>query len=52
MSPNTFKNFKMKVKTIPEYARHKGVTVQTVYNWIKENKVKTTRILGKKVIVV
>jgi predicted site-specific integrase-resolvase len=40
----------IKVKTIPEYARHKSVTVQTVYQWIKEGKLKTRKVLGKQVI--
>ena len=42
---------KIKAKTIPEYAVLKGVSVQTVYTWIKEDKVKTKIILGKKVII-
>lgn len=42
---------KIKVKTIPEYAKYQGVTIQTVYNWIKDGKVKTKIILGKKVIL-
>jgi len=42
----------MKLKTIPEYARERGVTVQTVYNWIKDGKLKTKTILGKKLIVI
>lgn len=46
------KNFKMiKAKTIPEYAKMKGVSVQTIYQWIKDGKVSTKKILGKKVIV-
>lgn len=32
---------------ITEYARQKGKTIQTIYNWIKEKKVKTRYILGK-----
>jgi predicted transcriptional regulator len=36
--------------TIPEYARKMGITVQTVYNHIKEGKVKTITIVGKKLI--
>lgn len=36
--------------TIPEYARHKSVSVQTVYQWVKDGKVKTRKILGKTLI--
>ena len=28
-----------------DYADYKGVTLATVYNWIKENKVETRKIL-------
>lgn len=41
----------IKAKTIPDYASMKGVSVQTVYQWIKDGKVKTKKILGKKVII-
>ena len=41
---------KTKAMTIPEYARKMGITVQTVYNHIKEGKVKTITIVGKKLI--
>lgn len=41
----------IKAKTIPEYAKMKGVSIQTVYTWIKEDKVKTKKILGKTVII-
>lgn len=42
----------MKLKTIPEYAKSKGVTIQTVYNHIKNGTLKTKTILGKKLIVI
>ncbi len=41
----------MKLKTIPEYARERGITVQTVYNQIKDGRLKTKIILGKKLII-
>ena len=31
--------------SISDYADYKGVTLATVYNWIKENKVETRKIL-------
>lgn len=36
--------------TIPEYAKIMGVTVQTVYNWLKEGKVSKVKFLGKEFI--
>ena len=35
---------------VKEYARHKGKTVQTVYNWMKEGKVKTRKLMDKVLI--
>jgi hypothetical protein len=32
---------------IKDYAKSKGVTIQTIYNWIKEKKVKERRLMGK-----
>jgi hypothetical protein len=32
---------------IKDYAKVKGVTIQTVYNWIKEKNVKHRKIMGK-----
>lgn len=32
------------------YAELKGVTLQTVYNWINDNKVKTTKLMGKTLV--
>lgn len=31
--------------SIPDYANYKGVSLATVYNWIKENKVITKKML-------
>lgn len=42
----------MKLKTIPEYAKDNGVTVQTIYNKIKNGSLKTKTILGKKLIII
>lgn len=35
---------------IKDFARERGVTIQTVYTWIKEKRVTTVEIFGKKVI--
>lgn len=35
---------------IKEFALHRRVTVQTVYNWIKHKEVKTKLIFGRKLI--
>jgi hypothetical protein len=32
---------------IEDYAKEKGKTIQTIYNWVKDKKVKTRYILGK-----
>lgn len=32
--------------TKPNYAIERGVTIQTVYNWIKEGKIKTIEFMG------
>jgi len=36
--------------TKPFYAVERGVTLQTVYNWIKEGKVKTVQFMGHEYI--
>lgn len=36
--------------SIPDYARIQGKTIQTIYNWLKEGKVKTVTFLGKEFI--
>lgn len=36
--------------TVEDFARHKGVTPRTVYNWIKENIVKTHEMFGKTLV--
>lgn len=36
--------------TINDYSKHKRVTIQTVYNWIKNDEVKTKQLFGKKLI--
>lgn len=33
--------------SIPDYADHIKVTRQTVYNWLKEGKIKKVTFLGK-----
>lgn len=33
--------------SINDYADQKGKTIQTIYNWIKDKKVKQRYILGK-----
>ena len=35
------------LKTVVDYAKFKGVTRQTVYNWIKEGDLKQVSFLGK-----
>ena len=37
--------------TLQQYADSKGITLQTVYNWIKEGILKTKTILGKQVVL-
>ena len=39
-----------KYLTVKEYALKNGVTERTVYNWIKEKKVKTKKIYSSTVI--
>lgn len=46
----TLKVDKSKLKKVKNYAALKGVTVQQVYNWIKDKKVKTVEIDGVKFI--
>lgn len=41
-----------KYMTIQEYAKYSMKTRQTVYNWIKEGKLKTIRMYEKLLIVV
>lgn len=36
--------------TVEQYAKLMGVTRQTIYNWIKDEKVKTVSFLGKDLI--
>lgn len=36
--------------SIQDYAKHKKVTRQTIYNWIKDKKIKVINISGKKFI--
>ena len=38
--------------TPTEYASNKGVTVQTVYNWIKQKEIKTRKLMDKTLIEV
>jgi hypothetical protein len=33
-----------------DYAKIKGKTIQTIYNWIKEGEVKTRKLMGKTLI--
>lgn len=33
-----------------DYARNKGVTVQTVYNWIKEDKLITRKLMNRVIV--
>lgn len=52
------KNFKMitidgkKYATPAEYSVIKGKSLQTVYNWIKDNKIATRKIMKKTLIKV
>ena len=32
--------------TVNSYAKYKGVTIQTVYNWIRDNKLETKKVLS------
>ena len=36
--------------TISDYAKLRGVTRQTIYNWITEKNIKTVDLLGKQYI--
>jgi len=36
--------------TVADYARLQGKTVQTIYNWLKEGKVKTVTFLGREFV--
>lgn len=36
--------------TIQDYAKMQGKTIQTIYNWLKEGKVKKVTFLGKEFI--
>jgi hypothetical protein len=36
--------------TLHEYAKEKNVTVQTVYNWIKDKQVETKRLMNMTLI--
>ncbi len=37
---------------IAEYATERGVTIQTVYNWIKEKRVTVKKLMDKQLIEV
>ena len=37
---------------IAEYAKAKGVTIQTVYNWIKEKRITVKKLFNKQLIEV
>lgn len=41
-----------KLKTIRNFAKEKDITVQQIYNWIKDEKVKHTTIDGVKFIII
>ncbi len=49
---NMIKIGEYKYATPKEYAQLKGVTVQTVYNWIKLDHVKTKKLMDKTLILV
>jgi hypothetical protein len=36
--------------TVHEYAKHQQITVQTVYNWIKDKKVDTKKVMNMTLI--
>ena len=36
--------------TISDYAKLRGVTIQTIYKWIAEKNIKTVDLLGKQYI--
>lgn len=46
MSENLNKVKIQNMVTKPNYAKERGVTLQTVYNWIKEGKVKVVHFMG------
>lgn len=35
-----------KYLTIHEFAKEKSITIQTVYNWIKDKKVETKKVMN------
>lgn len=35
-----------KYLTVHEFAKYKSITIQTVYNWIKDKKVETKKVLN------
>jgi len=39
-----------KYMTIKDYSKLKGKTIQTVYNWIKNDELKTKQMFGQKLI--
>ena len=39
-----------KYETVKEYAKLKGKTIQTIYNWINNKDVKTKEMLGQTLI--
>lgn len=36
--------------TIPDYAKDKGVSTVTVYNWINDKKIETVSLYGKTLV--
>jgi hypothetical protein len=40
----------VKYVSVSSYAKLKGVTIQTVYNWIKDKKVETRQLLNSTLI--
>ena len=36
--------------TKPKYAEERRVTIQTIYNWIKEGKVKVVEFMGHEIV--
>jgi transposase len=39
-----------KYMSISEYAKNKGVSIQTVYNWIKEKRITVKKLMDKQFI--
>jgi hypothetical protein len=49
---DTLKIDRSRLKTVRSFAYDKNLTVQQIYNWIKDGKVECTEIDGVKFIVV